>query len=508
MSLVILGEKSWVASALKDYGLFKGDAEGEKSLPFDDIDCSADAVAFYLNTNFHSFVDDLSQDSDGKFYNTRTSSVCEDQSGSDGRSFDELKRTYAQKLDNLRSVLSRGGTIYFIRYENYYSMCNVLTVYRSLRRFMSERRKNWRLLWLCREGNEERLVQLTANCEIKIFPTFANAKGVSADETDSYKEVYKIFTEQVGAFVASRVVRKEIVRTKAQKTIIPACRCAFFPVEMDGDVPKRLPEVNLTLGAIVRDKEDYIQEWLAFHKVVGFGRFVIALHQCSDRTEEKINQLPFRQDIHIHHVTNGERLAQMGAYQWILDHYGKSTRWLAFLDSDEFLYGVKENNLNFLLEHFDDFGGLIAHWKWFGANNHVVKPKGLIIENYTRRANDDYPYARGIKTIFKPACLDEMISSHRFYTTPECVREDFRPIARSQFWEAGKPPLYNIVALNHYKTGCMEDWINRFRRGDCNVQHARAYSCNQFKFEDRNDVEDLTILRFADAVRKILSETR
>lgn len=508
MSIVILGDNCFVASILRNYGLRKAKEEGEKHLPFDYIWSGADAVSFYLNTNFNSFVDDFMQNQDGKFYNKRASIACvhENEPESNIRTLDELKKSYTQKVADLQTIMKQGETIYFIRHENYYSMDNIVLVLKALRRFMSCHHQNWKLLWLCHEGTRERTIRLSANCEIDLLPVVPNFEKLWSDKNVQNTDIYKELMVKFGSFIDERVNRKEIIRTEVQKTIIPSCRCAFFPVEMDGTVPKQLSDVNLTLGAIVRDKEDYIQEWLAFHKLVGFGRFVIALHQCSDRTEEKINQLPFRKDIHIHHVTNGEQLAQMGAYQWIIDRYGKYTHWLSFLDSDEFLYGTKEDNLNVLLQHYDDYGGLIAHWKWFGANDHVVKPKGLILENYTRRATDDYVYSRGIKSVFKPACLDEMISSHRFYTTPECVREDGRPIPKNQFWEAGKPPLYNVIAVNHYKTGCMEDWIDRYRRGNCNEQNADVYGCNRFKFEDRNDKEDLTILRFVDGVRKILRE--
>ncbi len=508
MSIVILGDNCFVASVLQNYGLRKKKEEGEKHLPFDYIWSGADAVSFYLNTNFNSFIDDLMQNNDGKFYNKRASIACvhENDPESHIHNLDELKKSYSQKVADLRSVMSKGDTVYFVRHENYYSMNNVLTVLKAVRRFMSGYKQHWKLLWLCHEGNGERVVKLTANCEIDILPAIPNFEKLWSDKNVHDTELYQNLVDKFGSFVAERIIPKEVVRTEVQKTIIPYCRCAFFPVEMHGHVPGRLSKVNLTLGAIVRDKEDYIQEWLAFHKLVGFGRFVIALHKCEDRTEEKINQLPFRDEIYVHHITNDEQLAQMGAYQWIVDQYGPYTKWLSFLDSDEFLYGTKEDNLNILLEYFADYGGLIAHWKWFGANDHVVKPKGLILENYTRRAKDDYVYSRGIKSIFKPACLEEMISSHRVYTTPDCVREDGRPIGREQYWEAGKLPLYNIIAVNHYKTGCMEDWIQRYRRGNCNEQNAPLYGCNRFKHEDRNDMEDLTILRFVDGVRKILKE--
>lgn len=508
MSIIILGDNCFVASILKDYGLRKTKSEGEKHLPFDYVWSSADAVSYYLNTNFSTFVEDFEKSDGGKFVNKRVSISCVHENEPDSyiQTIESLRSSYAQKVSELISVCGKGETLYFIRHENSYSLNNVLQVLKAIRRFMSGRKQYWKLLWLCHEGTEERILKITANCVINIQPVVKNFDRLWSDKTFPATDLYKDLTAKFCSFIERHTKPKTVIRTEVQKTVIPYCDCAFFPVEIEGCVPTKLSHVNLTLGAIVRDREDYIQEWLAFHKLVGFGRFVIALHKCSDRTEEKIKQLPFQNDIYIHHITNDEQLAQMGAYQWIIDHYGKYTKWLSFLDADEFLYGIREDNLNILLEYYDKYGGLIANWKWFGANDHVIKPKGLVIENYTRRASDDYVFSRGFKSVFKPSCFQEMISSHRFYTIPECVREDGRPLPKNLYWESGKPPLYNIAVVNHYKTGCMEDWRDRYIRGNCNEQNAPHYGCNRFKHEDRNDLEDLTILRFADGVREILRQ--
>ncbi|MDO5566590.1 MAG: glycosyltransferase family 2 protein, partial [Planctomycetia bacterium] len=399
---------------------------------------------------------------------------------------------------------SESETVSFIRYEPELSVNSVLHVLKMLRRLTSGRIPKWQLIWLCHDQTNERHWKLSKDCFLHILPESKNfAINWNNTEYQTTEEFIRL-SGKFADYLKSKTVRQTVIRGPEQKTVLRGCDCAFYPVEVDGEVPERTSHVNLTLGAIVRDRENYIKEWLAFHKIVGFNRFVIVLHKCADKTEERIRELPFYNDVCIHHVSNDQQFAQMGTYQWILKNYGKYTKWLAFLDSDEFLYGIHEDNMNVILERYEDYGGLIVHWKWFGANDHTLRPDGLIMENYTRRAKDDFCFSRGIKSIIQPSCFEEMVSSHRFFCMPDCVREDFRPVERRQFWEAGKSPIYNIAAINHYKTGSMQDWCDRAVKGNCNEPFAMGFGAHRFEYEDRSEVEDFAILRFADRVRKLI----
>jgi hypothetical protein len=173
-----------------------------------------------------------------------------------------------------------------------------------------------------------------------------------------------------------------------------------------------MKQVYLTLGSMVRNIEHYVQEWLMFYHLIGVERFILILHHCEDKTEQKIRELPFRDKIRIHHyeeMNHKDQYLPVHAYRFIHNNYGTFTKWMLFIDSDEFYFGTIKDSLPCLLEAYEEFGGLSAHWLVFGSNGHVLRPNGLSIEAFTRRKPETHPSHRGVKTAYQPAKLSVFV---------------------------------------------------------------------------------------------------
>ena len=270
-------------------------------------------------------------------------------------------------------------------------------------------------------------------------------------------------------------------------------------------------QVYLTMGAVIYNQEHYVKEWLAFHHLVGVERFVIVLHKCTDKTEEKIRELPFQDKIHIHRVVNNEQFVQLGTYLWILKNYGQATQWMMFIDSDEHFFGTREDDLRFILTDYEQYGGLAAHWLEFGSDGNTVRPKGLAIEAFTRRAADDHCPHYSFKSIIQPQRFVKMLSPHLAVTNPPIVTEDHRHVNPNWIWIGDKKPIHEIVRCNHYHIRSMEDWVERYSRGQCNDSDAtctpeKMYTSRIFKERDHEAVHDTCILRFTERLKEILDE--
>lgn len=57
--------------------------------------------------------------------------------------------------------------------------------------------------------------------------------------------------------------------------------------------------------------------------------------------------------------------------------------WVGFFDVDEFLVFEDGWDLERLEQEFCDKGGVLLSWLMFGANGHIERPKGGVVENYT-----------------------------------------------------------------------------------------------------------------------------
>lgn len=264
---------------------------------------------------------------------------------------------------------------------------------------------------------------------------------------------------------------------------------------------------DIALFAILKDCAPRVREWLAFHYVQGVRFFALVLHGDSDGTEREIDRLPFRDLIVIHHLDPDTVKPQIGSYRKLFEYYRDCARWVAVLDDDEFLYPVeKDKSLLDVLERYAAYGGVTVNWEWFGSNNNVVRPDGLVIEAYTKKAGKDFPLIRGCKSIIRSRAYHNVKSPHLCWTDPVCCDTKYRPINPEYHWETGYMPTNNVLRINHYKVKSMEDWCVRVRRGDCTIVNPKPVNVDRFKTEDRNDIEDLEILRYVQQVKALLHD--
>lgn len=162
---------------------------------------------------------------------------------------------------------------------------------------------------------------------------------------------------------------------------------------------------NLAIVAIAKNEEDYIKEWVAFHKVVGFDKIILYDNDSTDSMVEEIK--PFVEDGYvIYNEIHGTK-QQLNAYNDALKKYGKLFKYLAFIDCDEFLFPVEphETVLSVIEKTMKKdwrAGGICVNWAMFGSSGHETKPEGLLIDNFLWRSKLPGPGTRWIKTICRP----------------------------------------------------------------------------------------------------------
>ena len=282
----------------------------------------------------------------------------------------------------------------------------------------------------------------------------------------------------------------------------------------------------LTLGSVIRNQTHYVQPWLTFHYVNGFERFVLILHKCDDDTERKIRELPFADKIHIHHVVNDQQHVQMSGFAWILERYGETTEWLAFIDSDEYLYASDPKNFDFrlVLERYENFGGLFVHWMEYGHNNRLTppSPQTLEIEWFPLRKQDtEWVHTSG-KSIVRPQAVPKpyrpsheygpldysLLSPHFFKTHKDfpVVHDDYVPLSYLHFWRTERT-THKVARCNHYRYRSLEDWGRRVKRGNVNDESLPGYcvSFDEFYKYGTASVFDKNACRFSPQIKPLLN---
>ena len=253
----------------------------------------------------------------------------------------------------------------------------------------------------------------------------------------------------------------------------------------------------------IKNESRYISEWLDYHYRIGVDKFYLYNNDSEDTEElEKILE-PWIQNQIVAYEKFSGRAAQNFVYNLAIKNYRFDCRYMAFIDSDEFIFmKTGQTLLEYLNEFFShavNIGGLAVNWKIFGSNGHEKYSPELVTERFTRRAPDDYNHHKSnVKLIVNPRHVDYFIGPHSAQFRMGCSNydENFEEVLDVK---NSKNPMKQIQ-INHYYTKSMEEFIQKRNRG--RADNGALYTRLDFELDDRNDVEDTELRDFYRELRK------
>lgn len=253
-----------------------------------------------------------------------------------------------------------------------------------------------------------------------------------------------------------------------------------------------------SLCAIIKDEGPDIREWLSYHLAIGFEH--VFLYDNNSLVPVRVELGDY---ISAGLVTVTEwpltQAQQLSAYWHALNTFGGTTKWLAFIDADEFVFPRRHDDIRDFLDAYADFGGVGVHWAMFGSNGHVSRPAGLVLKNYTLSLGLD-PH---IKSIVQPRRVQRPISAHHFaYRAGAwCVNEDKVPVRDFMSY-----PLAEQIRINHYYYKSQQDYQAKIGRG-LGTQMKSGGDRRMQTFYDHLDVPalpDTDILRHAGRLQELM----
>lgn len=140
---------------------------------------------------------------------------------------------------------------------------------------------------------------------------------------------------------------------------------------------------NVSICAIFKDEADYIKEWIEFHKIVGVEHFYLYDNKSSDNYLEVLK--PYIDEGIVSLKEWPKPQSQMEAYQDFMNNNAKETRWVGFIDLDEYVVPNATDTIYEFLQRFDNNRpAVIIYWKLFGTSGYIDRDvKGLISEDFT-----------------------------------------------------------------------------------------------------------------------------
>jgi hypothetical protein len=264
-------------------------------------------------------------------------------------------------------------------------------------------------------------------------------------------------------------------------------------------------ECEIAIGAIFKNDKPYLKEWIEFHRLVGVEHFYLYNNLSIDHPEEVLEPYikagivelvdwPFSFNEREEWVS-----IQDGAYNDILKRARGYAKWVAFIDTDEFLFSTKEETLSSVLKEFEAFGGVVVNWQLYGTSNiDKIPKKKLMIEMLTYKAKKNLMRNRHFKSIVQP---EHVIRMNRVHCAK--YKEGFFQVNTNQEAFSSFFAPYVVIdklRINHYWTRDENYFENvklasRKKRG-WNIQEDLNFS------KKLNQVEDKSILRFVPQLRQ------
>lgn len=260
------------------------------------------------------------------------------------------------------------------------------------------------------------------------------------------------------------------------------------------------PSSSLCVCAIFKDEAPYLQEWVAYHRLVGADHFVLYDNGSTDSGGTLIGNLDY-----VDVIPWDFRPGQQLAYEHFRINFSKRWEWAAFIDLDEFIYPEATEKITDLLPQYKNVSGVLLNWMVFGSSGHRTMPKGLVIDSYTKRLPETHEMNRAIKSVVRSTDLLNAHAVHHYRLAGPVCDASGRTIENA----AIQPQTcHTRMWVNHYRFKSHEEWLGRVekRRADVPDDQPNAIRpVETIDWVDRAaDVTDCRITRFSPAVRLTL----
>jgi len=273
----------------------------------------------------------------------------------------------------------------------------------------------------------------------------------------------------------------------------------------------------LSICGIVRNEAPYIEEWIEFHLIQGVQHFFLYENDSTDATWEILKRYEEAGIATIEKISGVGK--QRPAYDKCLKDHGKKSRWIAFLDCDEFLSNSDRNNkasevrlasgewlpegtLRNALKDYEEYPALAVNWLLFGSGGYTNKEEGLVIDRFRFRS---LTADKHVKSIVQPALtISTGNNAHYFKLIGQAVNEHKEIQPTIYYWIE---PNVRYFKINHYHVKSKQEYFERKAHIDVdNVDRGDIQT--RFMAHDINQMYDPTLSRYTEVVKNSIQIRR
>lgn len=248
---------------------------------------------------------------------------------------------------------------------------------------------------------------------------------------------------------------------------------------------RTIPGQYLSVCAIAKNEGTYFKEWIEWHLSQGVDKFYIYDNESTDGTRD-ILETYIKSGV-VEYIDWPGYRRQIAAYDDCIEKCRFSTRWLAFIDLDEFIVPVKDTSIPEFLHRFEDFAAVEINWLVYGSGGLQTRTPGSVMERFKFHSLPGHYLNRHVKSIVNPRRVFNMIGCHEAAKISGWIADSHGQKVTRNFRD--REPQQDVIRVNHYAVKSYEEFIEKQGRGRASGKQ-RSVKPEYFIQYDLNDIEE------------------
>lgn len=281
------------------------------------------------------------------------------------------------------------------------------------------------------------------------------------------------------------------------------CFFKFFFLFVNKDT--RSCKYSLSICSIFKNESESLVEWIEYHIIVGVEHFYLYNNNSNDNFRDILT--PYIERGIVTLIEWPEYPGQVSAYNNCWNTFKSESKWIAFIDLDEYICPRYDNNVSIMLDRFSKYPVIVMYWVMFGTSGELFRNKDkCLIEQLT-------------SCYEKPVNIGKCIINTRWEIAP--FSKNLIHIQYARYKGIIIPPInfqknfivYDIhkvkskempLQLNHYWSRTYNQFCAKQSRGG-GMSGNWVTNSIFWRNESLNISKDYTILRFVLKLKLILT---
>ncbi len=267
----------------------------------------------------------------------------------------------------------------------------------------------------------------------------------------------------------------------------------------------------LSVVLIVKNASRYIEEWINYHRIVGVEKFYIYDNESNDNLREVLK--PYIKSGIVEYFYWAGKKQQDIVYNDALKRLRLTSKYVAFIDDDEFIVPMNGKTIRNVLEELDlkapEAGLVVSWWSYGSRETENTTINDLVIERFKFHEKITKETKSAVKSIVNPrlAFRADYVHIFRYIKNFYSVDENKNICLKG----LGNSNNVHKIRINHYHTKSLDEFLKKKSRGD--AVYGEYYKENIVKhFDDCskacNVIEDDSMEKYVEPIKRMIKEMR